>query len=91
MDAVRVDMLDRHRLAAGLIDGEYRDRVLAAREYLLAVLLDGAARPVRDINEPPVRMHMHGSDELMAADIVRFQPERFPETPGLAPAARYHA
>ena len=53
---MRVGVLDQRRLAGGLVDGEDRDRVLAAREYLLALEVGQPEGAVGQIDKAPVGM-----------------------------------
>lgn len=51
---VSVSVLDQRRLAAALIDGKDRDRVLAARKHLLALELAQPPGAVGEIDKAPV-------------------------------------
>src|SRR5437762_7020166 len=51
MDGTGLDVLDRGRLAGGLVDRVHHDAVLAALEHLLALEIDrvlGAIRPIQN-------------------------------------------
>jgi len=54
MHAVRVDVLDQARFAAGLVDRIHRQRVLAR----------SVGRAIGDIDAASVRMHVHRADRL---------------------------
>ena len=72
MDAVRVDMLDRVRLAGCGVDGKDGERVLAADKPASPV--DGAVArgAIGDIGEPAVRVDMHGPCDLASPDVAGF-------------------
>ena len=53
-----VGILDQCRLAGGLVDREDRDRVLAAREHLLALEVGQPESAVGEIDKAPVGMDM---------------------------------
>ena len=53
-----VGVLDQCRLAGGLVDGEDRDRILAAREHLLAFEVGQPEGAVGEIDKAAVGMDM---------------------------------
>ena len=67
---VGIGVLDRLRLAGGLIDRVHDDAVLAAFEHLLALKLGRRLGAVRPIQKTAVRMHMHGARRLARPDVV---------------------
>src|SRR5579872_6055775 len=70
MDAARIDVLDRARLAGYRVQRKHRQRVLAADEHLPAAALDRGVGAVRDIGEAAVRVHLVGADRLTASDVA---------------------
>src|SRR6266542_1793115 len=67
MDAARVDMLDRGRLAGRRVDGKDGQRVLAAHKCAARVGRGGA---VRDIGKTAAGMQLYRAGDLSAADVA---------------------
>src|SRR5215831_8672447 len=64
MDGTRLDVLDRRRLAAGLIDRVHHDAVLAALEHLLALEIDRVLGTIRAVQKSSVWMDVDGTGGL---------------------------
>jgi hypothetical protein len=61
---VSVGVLEQRRLAGGLVDGEGRDRVLAAREHFLALEVGQREGAVGEIDKAAAGMDMDRAREL---------------------------
>src|SRR5215475_8049303 len=71
MDGAGLDVLDRGRLAGGLVDRVHHDAVLAALEHLLALEIDRVLGAVRPIQKPAVGMHVERAGRLTRPAIRR--------------------
>src|SRR5262249_32033652 len=71
VDGAGLDVLDRARLAGGLIDRVDDDAVLAALEHLLALEFDRVLGAIRPVQKPAVRMHVDRARRLMRAAVRR--------------------
>src|SRR5262245_26866761 len=71
MDGARLDVLDRSRLAGGLVDRVHHDAVLAALEHPLALEFHRVLRAIRSIEEPAVRVHVDGAGRLTRLAVRR--------------------
>ena len=66
-----LDVLDRCRLAGGLIDRIHHDAVFAAFEDLLTLKLDRGFSAICPVKETAVRMYVNGACRLTRPDVVR--------------------
>src|SRR5262249_46301210 len=74
VDGAGLDVLDRARLAGGLIDRVDDDAVLAALEHLLALEFDRVLAAIRPVQKPAVRMHVDRARRLTRAAVRRLGP-----------------
>src|SRR6516165_3108135 len=70
VDLLRLDVLDRCRLAGRLIDRIHDGAVFSALEYLLALKFDRRLSTVRAVQKAAVRMDVYRTGRLARLDIV---------------------